>query len=196
MKIERMPNMSTTELSATSLPAGLTPGIWAVDASHSSVGFVARHLMVSKVRGSFTSFAGTVTIADEPTASSVQATVDTTSLTTGDDGRDGHLRGADFFDVEHHPTMNLVSTGLRAHGDRYSLAADLTIKGVTKSVVFDLEFEGVATDPWGNTKAGFTAEAEISRKEWGLEWNVALEAGGVLVGDKVKLQLDIQAVRG
>ena len=190
---------TTTELSVPNsfdLPAGLTPGTWAVDASHSSVGFVARHLMVSKVRGSFTSFTGTVTIAENPAASSVYATVDTVSLSTGDDGRDGHVRGADFFDVENFPTMSLASTGLQAKGDRYVLNADLTIKGVTKPVSFDLEFDGIATDPWGNTKAGFAAEAEISRKDFGLEWNVALEAGGVLVGDKVKLQLDIQVVRG
>ena len=190
---------TTTNLSAPSsfeLPAGLTPGTWTVDASHSSVGFVARHLMVSKVRGSFTSFTGAVTIADDPAASTVQATVETSSLSTGDDGRDGHVRGADFFDVENFPTMSLTSTGLQAKGDRYVLNADLTIKGVTKPVAFDLEFDGIATDPWGNTKAGFAAETEISRKEFGLEWNVALEAGGVLVGDKVKLQLDIQVVRG
>jgi polyisoprenoid-binding protein YceI len=152
--------------------------------------------MVSKVRGSFTSFTGTVTIAENPAASSVQATVDTVSLSTGDDGRDAHVRGADFFDVENFPTMSLASTGLQAKGDRYVLNANLTIKGVTKPVSFDLEFDGIATDPWGNIKAGFAAEAEISRKDFGLEWNVALEAGGVLVGDKVKLQLDIQVVRG
>ena len=190
--------MSTpTSTTTFTLPAGLTAGTWTVDPSHSSVGFVARHLMVSKVRGAFTSFNGAVTIVDGGTGSGVQATVDTASLTTGDDGRDGHVRGADFFDVENFPTMTLVSTDLKPTGDgEFELIADLTIKGVTKSVSFDLEFVGVATDPWGNVKAGFAAEAEISRKEWGLEWNVALEAGGVLVGDKVKLQLDIQTVRG
>jgi polyisoprenoid-binding protein YceI len=187
------PNSTTT----FTLPAGLTAGTWAVDPSHSSVGFVARHLMVSKVRGTFTGFSGSVTIVDGGVGSSVQATVDTASLSTGDDGRDGHVRGADFFDVENFPTMTLVSTDLKpTGGGEFELVADLTIKGVTKSVSFDLEFVGVATDPWGNVKAGFSAEAEISRKEWGLEWNVALEAGGVLVGDKVKLQLDIQTVRG
>ncbi len=190
--------MSTpTSTTTFTLPAGLTAGTWAVDPSHSSVGFVARHLMVSKVRGTFASFSGSVTIVDGGVGSGVQATVDTASLSTGDDGRDGHVRGADFFDVENFPTMTLVSTDLKPTGDgEFELVADLTIKGVTKSVSFDLEFVGVATDPWGNVKAGFAAEAEISRKEWGLEWNVALEAGGVLVGDKVKLQLDIQTVRG
>ena len=191
------PTSTPTSTTTFTLPAGLTAGTWTVDPSHSSVGFVARHLMVSKVRGAFTSFNGAVTIVDGGTGSGVQATVDTASLTTGDDGRDGHVRGADFFDVENFPTMTLVSTDLKPTGDgEFELIADLTIKGVTKSVSFDLEFVGVATDPWGNVKAGFAAEAEISRKEWGLEWNVALEAGGVLVGDKVKLQLDIQTVRG
>ena len=191
------PTSTPTSTTTFTLPAGLTAGTWAVDPSHSSVGFVARHLMVSKVRGTFTGFSGSVTIVEGGVGSSVQATVDTASLSTGDDGRDGHVRGADFFDVENFPTMTLVSTDLKPTGDgEFELVADLSIKGVTKSVSFDLEFVGVATDPWGNVKAGFSAEAEISRKEWGLEWNVALEAGGVLVGDKVKLQLDIQTVRG
>lgn len=189
-----MSNPSTSPV--VTLPAGLTAGVWSVDPSHSAVGFVARHLMVSKVRGSFSAFTGALTIADEALQSSVQATVETASITTGDDGRDAHLRGADFFDVEQFPTMSLVSTALRPQGADYVLTADLTIKGVTRSVEFDLEFDGVATDPWGNTKAGFSATAEISRKDFGLEWNVALETGGVLVGDKVKLVLDIQAVKG
>jgi len=184
--------MSST---ATIAPTALTPGTWNVDSSHSSVGFVARHLMVTKVRGSFGGFSGTLTIAENPVQSKVEATVDASTIDTSDESRDGHLKSADFFDVEHFPTWSLVSTSITPKGHDYELVADLTIKGVTKRVVFALEFEGVATDPWGNTKAGFTAEAEISRKEFGLEWNVALETGGVLVGDKVKIQLDIQAVR-
>jgi polyisoprenoid-binding protein YceI len=190
--------MSSTVASAanSALPAGLTAGVWAVDPSHSSVSFVVRHLMVSKVRGSFGQFSGALTIAEEALQSSVQAEVLTASISTSDEGRDGHLRSADFFDVEQFPTMTLASTALRPNGDSYTLVADLTIKGVTKSVEFELEFDGVASDPWGNTKAGFSATAAISRKDFGLEWNVALEAGGVLVGDKVQLALDIQAVRG
>lgn len=174
----------------------LSAGTWNVDPSHSAVSFVARHLMVSKVRGSFNVYGGTITIAEDPLGSKVEATVDAASIDTGDDNRDGHLRSGDFFDVEQYPTWSLTSTGLTPKGsDTYTLTADLTIKGVTKPVTFDLEFDGVATDPWGNTKAGFSAETEISRKEFGLEWNVALETGGVLVGDKVKIQLDIQAVK-
>ena len=173
----------------------LTPGIWSVDAGHSTVSFVARHLVVAKVRGQFTEFAGTITVADDRLQTKVEATVQATSIDTRDDGRDGHLRGEDFFDVANHPIWTLVSTGIEGSGSNYVLHTDLTIKGVTKSVDFDLEFEGVATDPWGNTKAGFTAEAEINRKDWGLEWNVALETGGVLVGEKVKIILEIEALK-
>jgi len=173
----------------------LTPGTWTVDASHSNIGFSVRHLMVAKVRGRFADFAGTITIADDRLASKVDATVQASSIDTRDDGRDGHLRSGDFFDVEHHPTWTLASTGISANGDDYVLHTNLTIKGVTKAVDFALEFDGVAVDPWGNTKAGFTAEAEISRKDFGLEWNAALEAGGVVVGDAVKITLEIEALK-
>lgn len=186
--------MSDTSTTPSAL-ANLTPGTWIVDPSHSTVGFVARHLMVSKVRGSFSSFQGTLTIADDRLQSTVEATVDVASVGTGDEARDGHLKSGDFFEIETYPTWKLVSSSIRPSGNGYVLVADLTIKSVTKSVEFSLEFDGVATDPWGNTKAGFSAETEISRKEFGLEWNVALEAGGVLVGDKVKIQLDIQALK-
>jgi polyisoprenoid-binding protein YceI len=184
-----------SNLTQNEVLAGLTAGTWNVDPTHSSVGFVARHLMVSKVRGRFATFSGTVTIAAEPLQSRVDATVDIASVTTGDSGRDAHLVGADFFDAEQFPTMTLASTGLRADAGHFLLDGNLTIKGVTKPVTFVLEFDGVATDPWGNTKAGFSAETEINRKDWGLEWNVALETGGVLVGDKIKIQLDIQTVK-
>jgi polyisoprenoid-binding protein YceI len=173
----------------------LTPGTWNVDPTHSSVGFVARHLMITKVRGRFTDFSGTIEIAPDPLQSSVTATVNLASVDTGDEGRDTHLRSVDFFDAEKFPTLTFVSTGVKEDGDDYKLLGDLTINGVTRHVEFDLEFEGVNTDPWNNTKAAFSAETEVNRKEWGLEWNVALETGGVLVGDKVKIQLDIQAAR-
>ena len=181
-------------LAAPSL-ADLTPGTWNVDASHSTIGFVARHLMVSKVRGRFASFAGTLTIADDPLASKVEATADAASITTGDDNRDGHLKSADFFDVENFPTVTFASTGIDRDGSDFVLHTDLTIKGVTKPVDFELEFDGVSADPWGGTRVGFTAKAEINRKDWGLEWNVALEAGGVVVGEKVKIELEIEAIR-
>ena len=173
----------------------LTPGIWNVDASHSTIGFTARHLMVTKVRGRFSTFSGALTIAANPLESSLEASVDIASVSTGDAGRDGHLTSPDFFDATQFPTMTLKSTSIVADGDDYLLNGELTIKGVTKPVTFELEFDGVANDPWGNTKAGFSAEAEINRKDWGLEWNVALETGGVLVSEKIKIELDIQAVK-
>lgn len=173
----------------------LTAGTWNVDGSHSTIGFTARHLMVTKVRGRFADFAGTITVGDDPLHSTVEATVQIASVSTGDNGRDDHLRSPDFFDAANFPTMTLVSTGVRAAGSDFQLDTELTIKGVTRPVTFDLEFDGVAGDPWGGTRVGFTAEADVNRKDWGLEWNVALEAGGVLVGEKVKIQLDIQAVK-
>jgi polyisoprenoid-binding protein YceI len=173
----------------------LTPGTWHVDAAHSSVGFVARHLMITKVRGHFTDFSGTLEIAPDPVQSSLVASVDLASVDTGDAGRDDHLRSADFFGSEHSNAMTFVSTGIKEKGDRYALLGDLTIGEHQHPVEFDLEFEGVSVDPWGATKAGFTASAEISRKQWGIEWNVALDTGGVLVGDKVRVELDIQAAK-
>ena len=175
--------------------SALTPGTWTVDAGHSNVAFSVRHLMVAKVRGRFTDFAGTITVAEDALQSKVDAVVKMASVNTDDEGRDGHLRSDDFFATDQFPEMTLATTAISAKGSDYVLHANLTIKGVTRPVDFALEFDGVATDPWGNTKAGFTAEAEINRKEWGLEWNVALEAGGVLVGEKVKITLEIEALR-
>jgi polyisoprenoid-binding protein YceI len=173
----------------------LTPGVWNVDPVHSSIGFVARHLMISKVRGTFATFSGTLTIAEDPLKSQVEAAADVASITTGDDGRDTHLKSADFFDVEKYPSMTLLSTGIEPKGGDYVLHVNLTIREITKPVDFNLEFDGVSKDPWGGTRAGFAAETEVNRKDWGLEWNVALETGGVMLGDKVKLQLEIQAVK-
>jgi polyisoprenoid-binding protein YceI len=173
---------------------GLTPGVWAVDASHSEIGFTARHLMVSKVRGRFTDYTATVTVAPNVLDSKVEATVQLESVETKDEQRDGHLKSADFFHVEEHPTMTFVSTGIRENGSDFYLDGDLTIRGVTRPVTFDLEFNGVAAGPWGGSSAGFSAETEINRKDWGLEWNVALESGGFLVSEKVKISLEIEAM--
>lgn len=178
--------------------AALTPGTWTVDPSHSTVGFVARHLMITKVRGRFTDFSGSLEITPDPLQSHVEATVNLASISTGDEGRDAHLRGADFFDVPddgESPTMTFRSTGIKDDDGEYTLFGDLTIAGVTRQVEFSLEFEGVSPDPWGGTRAAFTAVTEINRKDFGLEWNVALETGGVLVSDKVKVELEIQAVK-
>jgi polyisoprenoid-binding protein YceI len=173
----------------------LTPGTWTVDASHSTIGFVVRHLVVAKTRGRFGTFEGTITIAEKPLESTVVASADTASVNTNDDTRDNHLRTSDFFEAETYPKLTFVSTSIEPDGDDYKLNGDLTIKGVTKPVSFDLEFEGVVTDPWGNTKAGFTAETEVNRKDWGLDYNAVLEAGGVLIGEKVKLTLEIEALK-
>lgn len=173
----------------------LTPGTWNVDAVHSNVAFTVRHLVVAKTRGRFGTFSGVITIADDPLQSKVEATVETASIDTGDEGRDNHLRTGDFFEAETHPTMTFVSTSITPDGDDYELAGDLTIKGVSKPVTWELEFNGIVTDPWGNTRAGFSAETEVNRKDWGLDYNAVLEAGGVLIGEKVKLSLEIEAVK-
>jgi polyisoprenoid-binding protein YceI len=173
----------------------LGAGTWNIDPSHSTVGFTVRHLMISKVRGRFGTFSGSLTIGEDPLQSSVQATVDLASVDTDDEGRDTHLRSADFFNTESHPEMTFASTGVKEKGDDYVLLGDLTIKGVTRPVEFDLEFEGVSPDPWGGTRAGFTARTEINRKDWGIDFNMALETGGVVVGEKVKIEIEIEAVK-
>jgi polyisoprenoid-binding protein YceI len=168
----------------------LSPGTWTVDPAHSEVGFVARHLMVSKVRGSFAQFEATVLVGDSSDTYSVEATVQLASIDTGSTDRDAHLRGADFFDTDNHPVMTFTSASVSSD----KLVGDLTIKGVTRQVAFDLDFAGVSADPWGGTRAGFEATTEINRKDFGLTWNAALETGGFLVGDEVKISLSIQAV--
>jgi polyisoprenoid-binding protein YceI len=173
----------------------LTAGTWNIDGSHSTVGFTARHLMITKVRGRFGAVEGAITISEDRLMSSVAATVQMASIDTGDAGRDDHVRSADFFDVENFPTMSFVSTGVGGDGAEYSLTGDLTIKGITKSVEFDVEFDGVGGDPWGGTRVGFTAEAEINRKDWGIDFNMVLDTGGVMVSDKIKVQLDIEAIK-
>jgi polyisoprenoid-binding protein YceI len=172
------------------------PGTWEIDAAHSSVGAVARHLMVAKVRGHFSRFSGTVTIGATPEESSVVATIDAASIDTADERRDAHLRSHDFLDVENHPTLEFRSTKVTQVGDT-SLRADgeLTIRGVTRPVTLDVEYFGLATDPWDRAHAVFSARAEIDREEWGMTWNQALETGGVLVGRKLKVELEIQAIK-
>ncbi len=171
--------------------ADLTPGTWTVDPNHSEVGFVARHLMVSKVRGRFADVAGTVTVAEQFEDSSVTATAQVASVNTSNADRDAHLTSPDFFDAASYPQLTFVSTAVTPD----SLTGDLTIKNITRSVTFDLEFGGVAVDPWGNTKAAFEARTDVNRKDWGLTWNAALEGGGVLVSDKIAIVLDIQLTK-
>ena len=188
--------MTTTTAPQTSeLAPGLAPGTWAVDETHTTVGFVVRHMMVSKVRGSFSDYTASVTIADDPLASQLSAMVQLASVNTGNDDRDAHLRNNDFFDVENHPTMELSSTGLEVADGDLVLHTDLTIKGVTRPVDFALEFHGVGEDPWGGTRAGFSASAEIDRTDFGIEWNAPLDKGGLLVGNKVTIELEVELLK-
>ncbi|WP_248126043.1 YceI family protein [Micrococcus lacusdianchii] len=174
----------------------VTPGTWNLDASHTEVGFTVRHAGISKVRGTFQAVSGTLTVADDFTASSADITVDMESIDTKDAHRDGHLRGEDFFDVEKHPTMTFRSTEVRdVDGEEFVLVGDLTVRGTTRQIELQAELGGQTTDPFGTTRAGFAATGEISRKEFGLTWNAALEAGGVLVGDKVKIEIDAEFVQ-
>ena len=171
-------------------------GSYALDPSHSQVGFAVRHVMVSKTRGRFSDFAGTVEIGESPLESSVAVTIQTASIDTRDEQRDGHLRSGDFFDAEAWPTMTYESRSVRKVGEgRYIVDGDLTIKGVTKPIPLELTFEGGAADPWGGVRIGFSAKAELDREAFGLTWNQALETGGVLVGKKVSIEIEAEAVK-
>ncbi len=170
-------------------------GTWAFDPSHSRLGFEARHAVVTKVRGHFADFTGTVVVGADLASSSVVVDAKLDSIDTGSADRDGHLKSADFFDVENTNALSFKSTAIKADGDDFVVTGDLTIKDVTKSVDLKVEATGIATDPFGNVRAGFEGTAEINRKDFGLTWNVALEAGGLLVSEKIKLQLDISAIK-
>ncbi|EKA61726.1 YceI family protein [Janibacter hoylei] len=171
-------------------------GTYTIDASHSEVGFVARHAMVTKVRGYFRELEGTITVADDFTASSASATMQVASVDTGSADRDGHLKSADFFDAENYPTVSFVSTGIKdVKGEEFTLVGDLTIKDVTRTVELAAEYEGTAQDPFGNVRVGFTARTDVDREDFGLTWNAALETGGVLVSKKITLTLDISAIK-
>jgi len=171
-------------------------GTYAIDPGHTTIEFIGRHLMITKVRGRFTDFSGEIVIGEIPADSRVDVTIQTGSVSSSDDKRDGHLRGPDFLDVEEYPTIGFRSTkvDLRRDGSA-NLSGDLTIKGVTRPVVLDVEFDGAQADPWGGQRLGFSAHTDIEREDWGLTWNVALEAGGVLVGKKIRLELNVEAVR-
>lgn len=171
---------------------GYKVGTWVLDSSHSEVGFSVRHMMISKVRGTFAGATATIVAPENPLEATVVASVDVSTIDTKDEGRDQHLRSADFFDVENYPTIEFSSTGVRLDGDDFLVDGDLTIRDVTKPVTFTLEFGGFGSDPWGNYKAGATAKAVINREEFGLTWNAALETGGVLVGKDVTITLDLQ----
>lgn len=170
---------------------------YTIDPAHSTLGFTVRHMMIAKVRGSFTDYEATAELnADDLTKSRVEATIAVASIDTGQADRDQHLRSADFFDAEAHPTMRFVSTSIEDRGDgRYALHGDLTIKDATKPITLDVEATGPAKDPWGNTRFGFSLTGALDRDAFGLTWNQALETGGVLVGNEVKLEAEIQVMR-
>ncbi|WP_030163595.1 YceI family protein [Spirillospora albida] len=181
-------------MSIATVAPGLTAGTWNIDPAHSEVTFAIRHLM-SKVRGTFTEFSGSIEVAEDVAKSTATAEITMASLDTRNADRDAHVRGSDVLDVENHPTMSFVTTGVRTEGGENYLDGDLTIRGVTRPVSFEVEFNGVGEDPWGGTRAGFTASTTINRKDWGIEFNVPLKGDKALLGDKVDIQLEVQAVR-
>jgi polyisoprenoid-binding protein YceI len=170
---------------------------WEIDSSHSSVHFSVRHLVIAKVRGAFTRWSGTVQVPDgDFSKATVAVTIDASSIDTGVADRDGHLKSPDFFDVAQHPELRFAGKRVQPRsGNEIDVVGDLTIKGITREVVLRVEQHGQAKDPWGNVRAAFTAKTTIDRKDFGLTWNQALETGGVLVGDKVEIEAEIQAVK-
>jgi polyisoprenoid-binding protein YceI len=184
-------------MTAQTLSVPALTGDYDVDASHSRVGFAAKHAMVTTVRGAFKEFTAEAHLDEENVAnSSVRVEIKTASIDTGNDQRDEHIRNGDFLEVEKYPTITFVSTKVEQTGeDTYAVTGDLTIKETTKPVTVNFEKTGAADDPWGNFRVGFEGKTVINRKDWGVNWNVALEAGGILVSDKVTLEFDIAAVR-
>ena len=183
-------------MTTATLPATLT-GTYRIDPSHTRIGFVARHAMVTKVRGAFNDVAGSGTFdADDPSRSTLEVTIDVASVDTRSPDRDAHLRGDDFFAADTHSHITFSSTGVQQTGEAtFRIDGDLTIRGVTRPISFDLELIGTAVDPFGNTRLGLEGSVVVNRKDWGLTWNAALEAGGVLVSEKVTLEFEVSAIR-
>ena len=183
----------TQTVSRTTIP-GYRSGTWQIDAVHSDVSFSVRHMMVSKVRGNFNDFEGTIVTAEVPTDSSVTATIKLDSIDTRNEQRDNHVRSANFFDVEKHPTMTYRSTSLVANGDNWTLEGELSLHGVTRSVALNLELNGFTADPYGGQRAGFSATAEINRRDFGVDISMPMDGGGVVLSDKIAITLEIEAV--
>ena len=184
-----------TETHQTNAIGDIT-GDYTIDTAHSRLGFSARHAMVTKVHGRFADFDGTVHVdTAEPANSSVSITIKSAGIDTGNADRDGHLRSADFFDVDNYPTWTFRSTDVARDGDEWTVTGDLTIKGVTNSVAIPFEETGTAQDPFGNVRVGFEGAVTVNRKDWGLTWNAALETGGVLVSEKIRLEFDVSAIK-
>jgi polyisoprenoid-binding protein YceI len=180
----------------TTVPTAQT-GTYTIDPTHSRIGFVARHAMVTKIRGSFNEFSGTGSFdAENPAASTVELVIQAASIDTRNADRDGHLRGNDFFDMEAYPEIRFASTAVeQLDGEHFRVTGDLSIKGVTKPVTVDFEYTGTAVDPYNNTRVGFEGKTTVNRKDWGVSWNAALETGGVLVGEKIVLEFEVSAIR-
>ena len=188
-----MTDIATTRpVDGVELPAS---GRWAIDASHSSVEASVRHLGLSKVRGAFRSFTGSIDVAERPEDSSVQVSIDAASVDTREPARDEHLRSPDFLDVASHPTIDFRSTKVTGSGGRWQVEGDLTLRGTTRPVTLDVTFEGAGSDPWGGHRAAFSARTELDREAFGLTWNQVLESGGLLVGKKVRIDLEVEGVR-
>jgi polyisoprenoid-binding protein YceI len=187
-------------MSATTLPSVTgrpSAGLWKIDPGHAEVGFVGRHFGLTKVRGRFIGVDATVVIGEDLAASSVDVVIDMASVSSGDQSRDDHLRSPDFFDVAEHPTATFRSTAVDVDqsGRRGTVGGELTIKGVTRPVVLDVTSLGEVTDPWGGTRAVFSADATINREDWGLTWNMVLDAGGLLVSKQIRLEIEVELVR-
>jgi polyisoprenoid-binding protein YceI len=185
--------MSTREWEGLTIP---TPGSFSLDVAHTTIGFSVKHMMISKVRGRFEEFTGTINIAENPLESTAEATIKTASINTNQADRDNHLRSDDFFSAEKYENITFRTTRIAGHsGDEFKVVGELTIRDVTKEIELTLEFGGVGTSPWGAEVFGFSLTGEIDREEFGLTWNQALETGGVVVGKKVKLEIEGEAVR-
>jgi len=181
--------------SQTSIRPQIESGTWTLDKAHTSIEFVAKHLMVTKVRGHFESYEATVEVAEDLADSAISVTFDTASITTGAVDRDNHLRSSDFLDIDEHPQITFVSTDISRDGESWRVTGDLTIRGVTRPIVLDAVYEGTATDPWGREHVAFSASTQFDREAWGLTWNAALEGGGWLVSKDVRIQIEGQLVR-
>jgi polyisoprenoid-binding protein YceI len=182
-----------TSTTAVQIP-GYVAGTWDIDATHSTVGFSVRHMMVSKVRGYFRDFSGEIVTAEDPAQSVVTATIDLGSIDTRQEQRDAHIRSADFFDVENHPQMTFRSTAVRTDGADWTVEGELTLKGNTKPVVLSLELNGFGPDAYGGYRAGFSAKTEINRNDFGVDIKMPMDGGGVVVSDKINVELEIEAV--
>jgi polyisoprenoid-binding protein YceI len=186
------PPLAIRSYEGATIPA---PGTFVLEPGHTTVGFVARHLMVTKVRGRFADFAGTITVAEDPLRSSVDFTARVASIETGNEQRDQHLRSQDFFSAEHPELAFRTTSVTHVRGDAFRVVGDLSVNGTTRPITLDVDVDGVARDPWGGERLAVSARGEIDREDFGITWNVALESGGVLVSKKVAIEIEAQAVR-